>query len=282
MKINRRRGVNLLMQSCTFGLALLVDGCASVGTPAVSVNVQAKAEKVDAGGICHAQPAAYSIAKFSIQSGGMDDFLGYVEGRKSSVVKYRGNVRASTLGRQVQPEVVEAYHGSVLSTFKPAGLEVMEIYQWPCVKAFSDWYDSSDYAPWKKLQHSVSTAQLIVVEGLKPDDPAEHWPPAYSVVDVDVSVPSVFFGKYVPGHQGSVQKFGGTFLVAGNKVQTIEGSWKPRLVVMHRFPSIQLWKEWYDSTDYAPWKPLRHGSSRADVMLMEGLKATIKQANSAP
>lgn len=271
--MDTRYRLTVSMRHWMLGLALLIG---------VGLGMQHYEARADEGGECNKQPPAYSVVKVAIKPGGLDGFRHYVEGHLPSVAKFGGNFRAATLGAPIQPEVIEKAHGSVLSHFNPGIPEIMVIHQWPCTKAFHKWYGSKDYAPWKELRHSVSVAQLILIEGLQPADLAEHWPPAYSVVDVDVSARDVFFGKYVPGHQGAVEKFGGKFLVAGGKVETIEGSWAPRLVVMHRFPSIHLWKEWYDSPDYAPWKTLRHGSAKADVMLIEGLTESFKRSRAIP
>jgi uncharacterized protein (DUF1330 family) len=235
---------------------------------------------------CHNGPPAYSIVKVSIHD--VPKFIEYVLGHMPTLARYGGKFLAATLGAPVQPEVIESDLGSVLSSFDPALPQVMVIHQWPCAKMFHKWYDSEAYAPWKALRHSASRAEVILVEGQREADPADYWPPAFSAVDVEVSNPGVFFGEYVnvnnpaQGHFPTVEKYGGKFIIAGGKVETIEGTWMPKLFVMHRFPSIDLWKLWYNSADYAPWKAKRHSASKADVMLIQGLTEIFKKENHIP
>ena len=62
--------------------------------------------------------------------------------------------------------------------------------------------------------------------------------PAYFIVDNEVTDPRGFeeYRKRVPG---TVERYGGRFLVRGGQVQTREGDWKPKRVVVTQFPSIE-------------------------------------------
>ena len=235
---------------------------------------------------CHNMPPAYSIVKVSVHN--VPKFIEYVMGHMPTVARCGGKFLAVTRGAPVQPEVIEKDLGLVLSSFDPAVPQVMVIHQWPCAKIFHKWYNSRAYAPWKALRHSASNAEVILVEGLRGADTTDYYPPAFSAVDVNVLDQAVFSGEYVnvndpsKGHFPTVEKFGGKFLIAGRKVETIEGTWAPKFFVMHRFPSIEIWKLWYNSADYAPWKAKRHSASKADVMLIQGLTETFKKEKHIP
>lgn len=93
---------------------------------------------------------------------------------------------------------------------------------------------------------------------------------SYSIVAVTVNNPELF-QEYVDGHMGTLEKFGGRFLVAGNEFETMEGSWPGQIVVVHEWPDKAAFHAWYTSEEYAPWKEKRQASSKANVVLIDGL-----------
>jgi len=94
--------------------------------------------------------------------------------------------------------------------------------------------------------------------------------PAYFIVDVEVTDPAGFeeYRKLVPG---TVQKYGGRFLVRGGAVETLEGDWQPKRVVVLEFPSLEQAKRWYNSEDYRDPKALRFKTARTKLILVEGV-----------
>jgi len=76
------------------------------------------------------------------------------------------------------------------------------------------------------------------------------------------------YRKQVPG---TVEKYGGKFLVRGGQVQTLEGDWKPRRIVVTEFPSIEQARRWYDSEEYRALRALRSRTARGSVVLVEGV-----------
>ena len=94
--------------------------------------------------------------------------------------------------------------------------------------------------------------------------------PAYFIVDNEVTDPAGFeeYRKQVPG---TVEKYGGKFLVRGGQVQTLEGDWKPKRIVITEFPSIEQARRWYDSEEYCALKALRLRTARGSVVLVEGV-----------
>ena len=94
--------------------------------------------------------------------------------------------------------------------------------------------------------------------------------PAYFIVDNEVTDQAGFeeYRKQVPG---TVEKYGGKFLVRGGQVQTLEGDWKPKRIVVTEFPSIEQARRWYDSEEYRALKALRSRTARGSVVLVEGV-----------
>jgi uncharacterized protein (DUF1330 family) len=92
---------------------------------------------------------------------------------------------------------------------------------------------------------------------------------AYVIVVVDVKDPERYedYKKMVPP---TLAKYGGRFLVRGGKVQPREGSWMPKRFVVLEFPSVERANAWYDSPEYAPAKALRHATSTADLIIVDG------------
>ena len=93
--------------------------------------------------------------------------------------------------------------------------------------------------------------------------------PAYFIVDVEVTDPAGFeeYRKLVPG---TVQKYGGRFLVRGGAVESLEGDWQPKRVVVLEFPSLEQAKRWYNSEDYRDPKALRFKTAKTKLILVEG------------
>jgi uncharacterized protein (DUF1330 family) len=94
--------------------------------------------------------------------------------------------------------------------------------------------------------------------------------PAYFIVDNEVTDPAGFeeYRKQVPG---TVEKYGGKFLVRGGQMQALEGDWKPKRIVVTEFPSIEQARRWYDSEEYRALKALRLRTARGSVVLVEGV-----------
>jgi uncharacterized protein (DUF1330 family) len=93
--------------------------------------------------------------------------------------------------------------------------------------------------------------------------------PVYFIVDIDVTDPTAFeeYRKAVPA---TVEKYGGKFLVRGGRMEVVEGSWRPKRVVVTEFPSLEQAKRWYDSEAYRALKALRLRASKGNVILVEG------------
>jgi uncharacterized protein (DUF1330 family) len=93
---------------------------------------------------------------------------------------------------------------------------------------------------------------------------------AYVVVDLEVLDKEKFEGykELVPG---TIQKYGGRYVVRGGKVETLEGSWHPKRFVVVEFDSVEKAKAWYESTDYATPKEIRQACTRSNIILVEGL-----------
>lgn len=157
----------------------------------------------------------------------------------------------------------------------------MVVHQWPNAKVFLDWYDSPAYAPWKRLRHSASSADVVLVQGMASATPSPEVAPAFVVIDVDVR-DGPAFGRYVQGHMPGLRAAGGSFLVAGGRIQVIEGRWQPRRLVMQQWPTAADFRRWYESPEYRPWRDLRWSVATTQVVLVEGLSNRTKAERQMP
>jgi len=93
---------------------------------------------------------------------------------------------------------------------------------------------------------------------------------AYVVVDLEV-LDKEKFEEYKQLVPGTIQMYGGRYVVRGGNVETLEGSWHPRRFVVVEFDSIEKAKAWYESTDYAKPKEIRQACTRSNIILVEGV-----------
>jgi len=157
----------------------------------------------------------------------------------------------------------------------------MVIHQWPTAKIFLDWYTGAAYALWKPKRLAASSANVLLVQGLTESPPSPALSPGFTLIDIEVHDGQAF-SRYVQGHMESLRAAGGQFLAAGGRIEVIEGNWKPRRVILHRWPAVQAFRNWYASDAYRPWRDLRHSVSNANVSLVAGLSDAQKAERRLP
>lgn len=94
---------------------------------------------------------------------------------------------------------------------------------------------------------------------------------AYVIVNVNVADPDRYedYKRMVPP---SLAAYGGRFAVRGGKVDVREGNWRPKRIVILEFPDAEQARAWYDSPEYSEAKKLRHATSTADLIIVEGVE----------
>jgi len=93
---------------------------------------------------------------------------------------------------------------------------------------------------------------------------------AYLIAEIDVTDPQTFeeYRKQVPA---VIAKYGGKYLVRGGAVESLEGGWAPKRVVVLEFPTMKQALEWYRSKEYGPLIELRQKASRGSLIAVEGV-----------
>jgi uncharacterized protein (DUF1330 family) len=92
---------------------------------------------------------------------------------------------------------------------------------------------------------------------------------AYILADVNITDAAGFeaYRQQVPA---TVAKYGGKFCVRGGRIETLEGTWPTKRLVVLEFPSVEQARQWYDSPEYREPKALRFKTATTNLILVEG------------
>ncbi|MDH6143216.1 MULTISPECIES: DUF1330 domain-containing protein [Kitasatospora] len=94
---------------------------------------------------------------------------------------------------------------------------------------------------------------------------------------------SVDFGpqiiEYLERIDATLDDFGGRFIVHGNPIELVEGSWDGNLIIIE-FPDLERARAWYDSPQYQEILPLRTENSVSDTLLVGGMPEGYRGADS--
>jgi uncharacterized protein (DUF1330 family) len=93
---------------------------------------------------------------------------------------------------------------------------------------------------------------------------------AFVVVEVEVH-DKERYETYKQMAAASVAAHGGRYLVRGGAVETLEGEWSPKRLVILEFPSMDQARAWRGSQDYAEAIAVRRDAARVQMILAEGV-----------
>jgi len=94
---------------------------------------------------------------------------------------------------------------------------------------------------------------------------------AFIIADIAEITDATSFQAYAGKAGPTIPKYDGKARVVRGTVEVLEGTWKPVNLVMLEFPSVARAKEWYNSTEYQPLRAQRWKSSKANMILAEGV-----------
>jgi uncharacterized protein (DUF1330 family) len=92
---------------------------------------------------------------------------------------------------------------------------------------------------------------------------------AYVLGDIEITDRAAF-QEYRNRVGATVEQYGGKFVVRGGRVESKEGDWQPRLVIMLEFPSLEQAERWYTSSEYKPLIAMREKAARTNLIIAEG------------
>ncbi|MEQ1879391.1 MAG: DUF1330 domain-containing protein [Burkholderiales bacterium] len=94
--------------------------------------------------------------------------------------------------------------------------------------------------------------------------------PAYLISQIDVHDP-VGYEEYRKLVGASLAKYGGKFIARGGKIDVLEGDWSPQRVVICEFESLVRARQWYESPEYKPAMDIRQKTSKANIIVVDGV-----------
>lgn len=94
--------------------------------------------------------------------------------------------------------------------------------------------------------------------------------PAYMVVQATVTNPDQFaeYAKLIPA---MIEKHGGRYRTQGGEVETLEGEWGYKALIIVEYPSMDQARTMWHSEEYKELKKLREGAVDLTVLLADGL-----------
>ena len=101
---------------------------------------------------------------------------------------------------------------------------------------------------------------------------------AYVIVDIEVTDPDNYevVKKMTPP---IVAQYGGKYLSRGGYTEVIEGSWRPKRLVILAFESTEKAKAWLNSPEFAPVKEMRSKTAITNMVLIESDPQLIPGSN---
>ena len=94
--------------------------------------------------------------------------------------------------------------------------------------------------------------------------------PAYVIVETDVHDPEAY-ERYKAASPATIEAFGGRFVVRGGELETLEGDWHPKRMVLVEFPDLDTARRWYDSELYRHARSLREGVAELKMVAVAGV-----------
>jgi uncharacterized protein (DUF1330 family) len=93
---------------------------------------------------------------------------------------------------------------------------------------------------------------------------------AYVIVEIDIVDPAGY-EEYKQLASATVEKYGGKYIIRGGTVETLEGDWNPKRIVVLQFDSMQRAKEWLYSEEYREPRKMRHRTARTRMVVVESV-----------
>ena len=93
---------------------------------------------------------------------------------------------------------------------------------------------------------------------------------AFVIVDIEI-IDNVGFAEYRKGVVPLVQRYGGKYVAVSDRVETLEGAWQPKRVVMIQFESLKRAQDWFTCEEYRSLCKIRSRTAKTKMILVEGV-----------
>jgi uncharacterized protein (DUF1330 family) len=105
-------------------------------------------------------------------------------------------------------------------------------------------------------------------QGPRVNNEGNEMPKGFWIVSIEITDPEGY-KHYIAENANAFRKYGARFLVRGGKTEAVEGSFRPRVVVIE-FKDFATALACYRSPEYAKAMNLRRGKAIADIVVTEG------------
>jgi len=96
---------------------------------------------------------------------------------------------------------------------------------------------------------------------------------AYLISDVTARNAEAF-QTYRTRAAASIEQYGGRYLVRGGPIETLEGDWTPRAIIVVEFDDLERARAWYRSPEYAAALAVRDEALSRNLILVDGISAS--------
>tara|TARA_X000000950_G_scaffold77578_1_gene97422 strand:- start:13396 stop:13686 length:291 start_codon:yes stop_codon:yes gene_type:complete len=79
------------------------------------------------------------------------------------------------------------------------------------------------------------------------------------------------YSEYLSEVPKIISKYNGEYLVRGGKISHHEGEWKPKRVVVVKFPTRKEALAFYDSKEYNRFKIIRNKVADSNLIFVDGI-----------
>ena len=92
---------------------------------------------------------------------------------------------------------------------------------------------------------------------------------AYVIADLTITDPQGFeaYRQMVPA---TIAKYGGKYVIRGGSMETLEGEWQPKRLVIIEFESAARAKQWWSSEEYREAKAIRQRTAHTNLLIVVG------------
>ena len=92
----------------------------------------------------------------------------------------------------------------------------------------------------------------------------------YLIAEVNPKNPEAY-SEYLSKVPKIVSKYNGKYLVRGGKISHHEGNWKPKRMVVVKFPNREKAMAFYDSKEYRKFKLIRNKVAASNLIFVDGI-----------
>ena len=93
---------------------------------------------------------------------------------------------------------------------------------------------------------------------------------AYAIFDADIHDPSLM-DAYLEKVPATLEQYGAKLLAATSTIDTVEGGWASKRIVILEFADMDAARIWYSSPEYQAVLPLRLKAANDRVIFVEGM-----------